>query len=148
MGDSLRSQSRVQRELIVIAISLLLGLLLIPAAIWLTGQTVLGPYQGGATLGALLRNYFTALGNGAPSFWFVALGPYVLILLARLLFAMLWGGAPAARAQTPPQPKRVPPQQAGRAAPAPEARRAPPPQPRRAPPAQNVRKTPYIKSID
>jgi hypothetical protein len=157
VGDSVRSLSRVQRELIFLSISLVLGLFVIPAAIFLVGSAVLGPYAGGGNLAALLKNFYKALGDGAPSFWLVAAGPYVLIQLLRLLVFMLWGKPPAERTEAAPQPRRAPPAEGRRVAPtiggAPQPRRAPPQtpapqQPRRPAPTSNVRKTPTIKSID
>lgn len=88
-GDTLRSLSRVQRELILLVVGLILGFLLIPLLVWLVGTLMLGPYKGGSgSAGSLLSNLYKGLGEGAPSFWVVVLGPYALIMLARLLFGV------------------------------------------------------------
>ncbi len=86
---------RVGRELIFLGIALVCGLILMPFLIWLVGNRVLGPYIHGqdATAGTLplrlLADYFAGLAHGSVIFWCVAIGPYVLLLLARLLYAFL-----------------------------------------------------------
>jgi hypothetical protein len=147
-GDSIRSLSRLQRELLILGIGLVLGMLVVPATIWLGGTLVLGPYAGGKTLFSLLGNFFKALGGGAPAFWAVALGPYALILLARLLVAVLRGTPDNEAAAAPPAPvRRQSPSPARR--PAAEVPRRPPGQPNRTAPQQpGGRRTPFIKSID
>jgi hypothetical protein len=37
----------------------------------------------------LLADYFAGLGHGAPVFWVVALGPYVMTLLVRLVYFLV-----------------------------------------------------------
>jgi hypothetical protein len=173
IGTSFGSLSRLQRELLFLGTGLVLGLLVIPAIIWLGGTLVLGPYAGGGTIFSLIANFFKALVNGAPAFWLVALGPYVLILVARLLAATLRRPGAAnkeAATQTPAPAKRqaAPPPQATGAKRAPPTRTAPtlsaepprPAEPQRRPPAppnrsspqpqqpSGGRRTPFIKSID
>jgi hypothetical protein len=75
-----------RRELIVLGVALLLGLLLVPLGIDLVGPRALGPYAGGG-LGAFLAHFYRGLGSGFLGFWMVALGPYVMILAAR---ALIW----------------------------------------------------------
>ncbi len=98
--------ARARRELIFLGIALACGLILMPFLIWLVGNRVLGPYIHGqdATAGTgplrLLADYFAGLAQGSVIFWCVAIGPYVLLLLARLLYAFLRakpGAAPPAK---------------------------------------------------
>ena len=83
-----RALSRPRRELLGLALALLVGLLLMPLLIWLAGNRVLGPYTHGQNLHAgpfaLLQDFFIGLLHGSAVFWAVALGPAVFILLLRL----------------------------------------------------------------
>jgi hypothetical protein len=89
------SGSPVKRELVIFGIAMACGLILMPFLIWLVGNRVLGPYTHGqdTTAGTgpmrLLADYFTGLAHGSLGFWCVAVGPYVLLTLARLLYAFL-----------------------------------------------------------
>ena len=82
LPDHLR---RAIRELIIAAAALLAGFLAVPLLIYLIGHSVLGPYAHGGA-GRLLGDYFAALAHGDLVFWSVALGPYVMTLLVRLLY--------------------------------------------------------------
>lgn len=87
--STVRSLSRLQRELLVFGAALVSGVLLMPLLIWVVGNRVLGPYTHGqnphAGPAALLGDFLIALSHGSAVFWAVALGPAVLILLVRLL---------------------------------------------------------------
>jgi hypothetical protein len=74
----------VRRELILLGVGLLLGLLLVPVLIDLLGTRALGPYAGGG-LTAFMAHFYRGLGSASPGFWMVAVGPYVMILLVRAL---------------------------------------------------------------
>ena len=168
IGEFVRSLSRIQRELAILGIAVILGFLVMPAATWLIGMVVFKTYAGGNTVFSMYGNFYKALSKGAPVFWIVALGPYALILVARLLVFAFRGRSSEEKAEPPAQPKRRAPQMSDeRRAPPPEGRRAPPPearrpapQPNRAPPAApsqptrkppskpGERRTPFIKSID
>jgi hypothetical protein len=85
---------RVRIELLILGIALLCGFVLIPLAIWLVGNRILGPYTHGtdASNGGpmrLLGDFFTGLEHGSVVFWCVVIGPYVIISLARLLYLYL-----------------------------------------------------------
>ncbi|HKZ74721.1 MAG TPA: hypothetical protein VJ011_11695 [Steroidobacteraceae bacterium] len=81
--DRWRAQPRAVRELAIFVAALLVGVFLVPLAIYAAGRETLGDYaSGGAS--ALLVDFLRALGRGAPAFWAVALGPYVFLTLARL----------------------------------------------------------------
>ena len=79
------SRSRALRELVIGGSAILVGLLVAPLAIFMVGHQTLGPYAHGSA-GRLLADYYTGLGHGAPAFWAIALGPYVMTLLVRLLY--------------------------------------------------------------
>ncbi len=88
----------VRRELLILGIALVTGLLLLPLLIWMAGNRILGPYThtqdptAGTGPARLLADYFTGLAHGSLIFWCVALGPFVLITLARALWALLRSG--------------------------------------------------------
>jgi hypothetical protein len=93
--------SRGRRELLILGIGLACGVLLMPFLIWMVGNRVLGPYTHGQDLHAgpvkLLGDFFVGLAHGSVIFWCVALGPYLMILFVRLLYAFV-RPAPAASA--------------------------------------------------
>jgi len=83
-----------RREAVLFGGALALGLLVIPLFIWIVGHRTLGPYTHGDLprgLGplALYGDYFSGLAHGWLGYWVVALGPAVLLLLARLWLALL-----------------------------------------------------------
>lgn len=80
------SRRRLIRELVIGGSAILVGLLVAPLLIYMMGHASLGAYaHGGAA--RLFADYFTGLGHGAPVFWAVALGPYVMFLLVRLIYS-------------------------------------------------------------
>jgi hypothetical protein len=89
---SFRVRRLLRRELIILGIALLVGLLVVPLGTWYAGNRVLGPYTHGENLHAgpwaLLQDFFVGLGHGSAVFWAVALGPLALILLVR---GFVWG---------------------------------------------------------
>ena len=93
------------RELILIGGALLLGVILVPLAIWLVGNRILGPYTHGTNLHAgpmaLLGDFFEGLSHGWVSYWIVALGPLVIILFARVAWALI-----NLKSNPPVEPKR------------------------------------------
>ena len=80
----------LRRELTLLVAALVVGLVLVPLASFLVGGRTLGPYAAG-TLGAFFVRFYQGLGSLSPGFWMVALGPYVILLLARALLALLRG---------------------------------------------------------
>jgi hypothetical protein len=84
--------SRARRELIVFASAIACGLFLVPLLIWVVGNRVLGPYTHGQDPRAggpfvLLGDFLTGLVHGSLIFWGVALGPALILLFVRLLYA-------------------------------------------------------------
>ena len=105
----------IRRELLILGVALACGLLLMPFLIWLVGNRVLGPYTHGQDVTAgtgplrLLADYFSGLVHGSVIFWCVAVGPYVLVTLARLLYRYLFSPPGlSTRGPTPPKPGRNP----------------------------------------
>lgn len=90
---SLTIQSRIGLELALFGAALLIGLIVVPLAIWLVGNRILGPYPHGSNPHAgpmaLLGDFFVGLSQGAISFWVVALGPALIILFARVVWALI-----------------------------------------------------------
>jgi hypothetical protein len=83
----------VRRELIILGILLLCGLVAAPLLTWVAGNRWLGPYtheqnQHAGPL-ALLQDYFAGLLHGSAVFWLVALGPTAFVLLVRLLIRLV-----------------------------------------------------------
>lgn len=101
----------VRRELLILGIAVVTGLVVIPLLIWLVGNRILGPYThtqdptAGTGPMRLLADYFTGLTHGSVIFWCVALGPYALLTLLRALWALLRSGR-AASASTGQAPRR------------------------------------------
>jgi hypothetical protein len=78
----------------------------VPLATWFVGDRILGPYTHGSNTHAgplpLLGDFFVGLAHGSTAFWLVAIGPALIILFARIAFALL---------------RHLPPRQAARNAP-------------------------------
>jgi hypothetical protein len=89
----------VKRELLIFAGALICGFILMPFLIWMVGNRVLGPYThlqdptAGTGPLRLLADYFGGLSHGSIVFWCVALGPYVLLCLVRVLYAFIRSSA-------------------------------------------------------
>lgn len=87
-GDLPVRRPRLLRELIIGGSALLVGLLIAPLLIFMMGHATLGPYAHGGA-GRFLADYFAGVAHGAPVFWAVALGPYVMTLVVRLVHFLL-----------------------------------------------------------
>lgn len=85
----------VRRELLMFGIAMACGLILMPLLIWVIGNRILGPYthvqdpSAGTGPLRLLADFFAGLSHGSAVFWCVALGPYVLLSLARVLYSLI-----------------------------------------------------------
>jgi hypothetical protein len=88
----------VSRELFIFGSALLIGLIVVPLAIWFVGNRILGPYTHGTNAHAgpmaLLGDFFVGLSHGALSYWVVALGPALIIILARVAWVLIRPGPP------------------------------------------------------
>jgi len=58
------------------------GVIVMPCLIFLVGRIALGPYAHGSVF-ALWRDFIIGLVSGSQAVWFIALGPYLLVLLLR-----------------------------------------------------------------
>ena len=79
-----RGLDRPRREGLIVAAGVLLGLLVMPLAIWLAGLAALGPYANGG-FWALLGDFVRGLAEGSLACWIVLAGPYLFFSLFRLL---------------------------------------------------------------
>lgn len=77
-----RSPSLLVREGALLVAALLLGITLIPVAVYFTGHEVLGDYAGGG-LFRFWGDFFLALYRGQLPWWLLALGPYALVMFTR-----------------------------------------------------------------
>jgi len=69
-------------ELVTLAVSLIVGVVVMPCLIYFAGHFKLGEYAHGG-LFAFWRDFLAGLGRGSQAVWFVALAPYLLVWLAR-----------------------------------------------------------------
>lgn len=90
---SFAQMSWFSRELLILALCVIVGVTLVPLLIWVVGNHALGPYTHGTNTHAgplaLLADFFVGLSRGEPTFWLVALGPAILIVLLRIFIAVL-----------------------------------------------------------
>jgi hypothetical protein len=81
------SQPRLNFEAITLGAALLVGLLVMPALIYIAGSFALQSYDGGFF--SLYYDFFKGLFVPHPSFWFVVAGPFVFLSLLRLFKLIL-----------------------------------------------------------
>jgi hypothetical protein len=113
LSSSLAPGNHARRFEIRLAVGLIaFGLLVLPAVIYFTGSLLLGTYGGGGHLGSFYGDYFRDLAR-APQTWALALGPYVLVQLARLVFRD-FSRPPAGEAQVQREADRPAPADATR----------------------------------
>ena len=87
-------KQKVMNEL-TLALSLFFaGLVLLPLAIYLTGQSVFGEY-GGHGFSDFFRRLSGEVRNGRLVVWFLVLSPYLVVMLLRLT---IWAYLRARRA--------------------------------------------------
>lgn len=87
--------SRLRKESILFGLLLLCGLLLLPVAIFLVGNSIFGSYGGGGLMdffGAL----FARLAAADLAALFLVLSPYLIVQVLRLSAAALRRRSPAA----------------------------------------------------
>src|SRR5262245_60354791 len=81
-----RNQRRLRFELIFGSVWLGIGLVVLPALIFMVGITLLGPYRDGSGLGRFYVDFFGDLAEPAGRAWLIALGPLLLITVLRAVF--------------------------------------------------------------
>jgi len=77
-----RARPPLVREALIALIALIVGITLLPLAVYYTGVEILGPYSEGG-LWRFWGDFFKGLARGGLSWWLIALGPYALLLFAR-----------------------------------------------------------------
>jgi hypothetical protein len=82
--DSIAERSPWAFELAAALFWLLVGVALMPVAIFYAGIAALGRYEG-ASLGHLYATLFAGIGEASIASWVVILGPYALYLLFKAL---------------------------------------------------------------
>ena len=87
-------KQKVMNEL-TLALSLFFaGLVLLPLAVYLTGQSVFGEYVGHG-FSDFFRRLSGEVRDGRPVVWFLVLSPYLIVMLLRLT---IWAYLRARRA--------------------------------------------------
>jgi hypothetical protein len=77
-------RGRLRLEIIFGAVCLLFGMLVLPALVYWVGTKVLGPYSGG-DLADFYATLFRDLLAGSGRAWLLVAGPYVTLMLLRVI---------------------------------------------------------------
>lgn len=97
--------SRLKIESLWALVGLAFGFLILPALIYGVGAQMLGRYAGGNRgLRSFYNDFFQDLGSGQLNTWILALGPFILLLLLRLIFFRA-STVEAERTPPPPAPR-------------------------------------------
>lgn len=84
------SDGRLRKELLIFGLMLFVGLVLLPMAIFETGQVLLGEYSDDGTgLGHLYGVLLKDLSKGRAAAWLLVLGPWLGVQLIRILWLPL-----------------------------------------------------------
>ncbi len=78
-------KKRALNELALALTLMFAGLVLLPLAVYLTGQSVFGEY-GGAGFSDFYRRLSGEVREGRPVVWFLVLSPYLIFMLLRFTF--------------------------------------------------------------
>lgn len=82
-----RSPSRLRKELLIFSIFVAIGLVVLPFAIFKTGEILLGDYSSeGLGIGHLYGDILRGLGAGDWTAWLLVLGPWLGIMMIRVLW--------------------------------------------------------------
>lgn len=76
-------KQKTLNELALVLSLFFAGLVLLPLAIYLTGQSVFGEY-GGAGFSDFYGRLSSEVREGRPVVWFLVLSPYLVVMLVRL----------------------------------------------------------------
>jgi hypothetical protein len=82
-----------RRELLIAVIWLAVGAFLLPVAIYLVGQQVVGEYAADGGMLGLAAHIWDELLQLRPAAWILVLSPYVVVMLLRSV-RLLWRGRP------------------------------------------------------
>jgi hypothetical protein len=88
----------LRREAMLFAIFGGFGVLVLPALVYLVGQRLLGEYRPDGGMGTFYSDLYAELASPSPWPWLLVLGPWLAILLLRLLW-LPFGRLPGARAR-------------------------------------------------
>lgn len=84
-SSTTRMPGWLRRELIIAGVFILMGAILLPIAIYLIGQSLLGTYsEQGHGIGHLYGDIFSDLRSGFPAAWILILSPWLAVQLLRL----------------------------------------------------------------
>jgi hypothetical protein len=86
--DYYSSLSRPKYEALTLGLAVLVGLLIMPALIYLAGSLSLREYANGGVF-ALYLDFFKGLFEPRPSCWIVVAGPFVVLTLFRIFRLIL-----------------------------------------------------------
>lgn len=87
-------KKRAERELALLLLLLLAGLLLLPISVYIVGDAIFGDYAG-AGFGGFYASLHEQLRNGQAAVWFLVLSPYLAWQTARLTVFVFRRGRPA-----------------------------------------------------
>lgn len=76
-------RSILKREAIIFGVLLLIGLILVPIAIYLAGAAVFDNYYSYDSLGTFLGRFYGELGGFNRSLWFIVASPWLAIQCLR-----------------------------------------------------------------
>lgn len=79
----------VRREALLLAVMGGIGLLLLPALVYLVGQQLLGEYRPGATMVTFYADLYGRLAALSIWPWLLVLGPWLAVQVLRLLWLPL-----------------------------------------------------------
>lgn len=82
------AQSTLTFEAVTLGLAVLVGLLLMPALIYMAGRSTLNEYANGGAL-SLYADFFKGLFEPRSSCWVVLFGPFVFLSLFRLFRLIL-----------------------------------------------------------
>lgn len=81
-GEKNPFKQKAMNELALALSCIFAGLVLLPLAIYFTGQSVFGEY-GGAGFADFFRRLSGDIREGRPVVWFLVLSPYLILMLLR-----------------------------------------------------------------
>jgi hypothetical protein len=87
-GDNKPIKQTVMNEIALALTFVFAGLVLLPIAVYLTGQSVFGEY-GGAGFADFYGRLSSEIRSGRPVVWFLVLSPYLVFLSLRLTIRAL-----------------------------------------------------------
>jgi hypothetical protein len=90
----------LRREALLLLILGGLGLLALPALVYLVGEWLLGEYRPGAGMGVFYGDLYAELAALSPFAWLLVMGPWLALQFLRLLW---WPLRPLLRGRQTPE---------------------------------------------